>query len=504
MEIVAYAKNVGAVLATVSTLAYVSGYLALRARAFTLGTDPAFTLVDEGYVFAGFRFVFVSLIILLLLSPIILAVCSGALWLYEHIPESFLNIGQWLLLVLLALVTLFFTVKVFSVNGVLLQQKFSGPNSPLQEAVMGGTLAIVLIFAVMLLTALSILWLKMRLSTANDAFTWVLGIVVAIQIFLLPIFHGALYADRKVRVLGATPAVVQGLMGPLGIVDRTSEHVALLGMDENNQRRLVTIKLDELNGIPVKKIVSLKEFVVTELASGEGKKELTMSEKAHSENTPAPTKTEDDKGFFEVLINNLQVTFEAIGSLGESVVDYGQIWSVVLDASGKPSKPSQIGTVTNLAWPVLGLKGKTIYAIQQDRIVQLSDDGQMVKVLDNQKQWIKLFGVTEIGAVLGMLYEDGESRLAILRTDGVIMLSPTPQSEEEQKHKLALMQESRSYSGNRSLYVERSKRGGRGFDVFYNTGDQVINLSDCGDDSCGQASLSRDFRRVLYVRKPRY
>jgi hypothetical protein len=275
-------------------------------------------------------------------------------------------------------------------------------------------------------------------------------------------------------------------------------------VDENNQRRLVTIKLDELNGIPVKNIVSLKEFVVTELASGEGKKELTMSEKPHTENTPAPTKTEDDKGFFEVLINNLQVTFEAIGSLGESVVDYGQIWSVELDASGKPSKPSQISTATNLAWPVLGLKGKTIYAIQQDRIVQLSDDGQLVKVLDNQKQWIKLFGVTEIGAVLGMLYEDGESRLAILQADGVIMLIPTPQSEEEQKHKLALMQESRSYSGNRSLYVERSMRGGRGFDVFYNTGDQVINLSDCGDDSCGQASLSRDFRRVLYVRKPRY
>lgn len=504
MEIVIYAKNAGIVLATASTLAYVSGYLALRARAFALGTDPVFTLVDEGYVFAGVRFVFISLIVLLLLSPIILAVRSGAPWLYERIPNSFLSTGQWLLLVLLAMGTLFILVKILSVSGVLLQQQNSGPNSSLEAAVMGGPLAIVLMFAVVLLATLSVLWLKMRVSAANDPFAWVLGIVVAIQIFLLPISYGALYADRKVRVLGAKPAVVQGLKEPLGIVDRTSEHVTLLGLDENDRRGLVTIKLDDINGVPVKKITSLKEFVEIELASGQRKGGSTLSEKPRTETTTSSTEADVNKGFFELLVDYLQVTFEAIGSLGDSVVDYGQIWSVELDASGKPSKPRQIGTTSNLAWPVLGPKGQTIYAIQQDRIVQLSDDGKMVEVVNDQKQWTKLFGVTENGAVLGMVYEDGESKLAMLHANGAITLSPTPQSDEEQKRKSVLMQEGRSYSGNRSLYVERSKRGGRGYDVFFNTGGQVINLSDCGDDRCGQPSISPDFRRVLYVLTSRY
>ncbi len=504
MDIVTYAKNIGVFLATTSTLAYISGYLALRARAFALGTDPAFTLVDEGYVVAGVRFVFVTLIILLLLSPVTLAIRSAASWLYAQLPNSLLNTSQWLLLGFLALGTLFLTVKILSVNGVLLQQRNSGPSSFVQEAVMGSAGGVVLIFTVTLLAMLSILWLKMHLSTTNTLFAWVLGIVVAIQILLLPMFHGALYADRMVRVLGTSPKAVQNLKQPFGIVDRTSAHVTLLGLDAKNQRNLVTIKLDDLNGVPIKKIVSLKDFVTKELVNIEVTGELAMSEKTSSESTQSSTEAENNKGFFKLLINSLQVTFEAIGSLGESVVDYGQIWAVELDDTGKPSEPRRIGKASNLSWPILDPKDQTIYALQQDQIVQLSDDGQIFKVIDNQKQWTKLLGVTEQGVILGMVYDNDESRQALLNADGSITVSSSPQSDEEQKRKLALMQESRSYSGNRSLYVERSTRGGRGFDVFFNIEGLAINLSNCGDDRCGQPSLSPDNKRVLYVRKSRY
>lgn len=504
MDIISYLKNVGGVLATVSTIAYISGYLALRARALTLGTDPALTLVYEGYVFAGFRLVFISLIILLLLSPIILAVRSGALWMYERVPSALLSTAQWSLLILLALCTLYITFKILSVNSVLLQQKNNGSNSLIEEAVMGGQIAIVLMFAVLFLTALSVLWLKMHLSAVNNSFTWVLGIVVAIQLFLLPIFYGSLYADRKVRVLAATPEAVKGLKEPLGIVDRTSDHVTLLGLDKNDERRLVTIKLDDLNGIPVKNIVSLKKFVKNDLAHAGGKGGATMPEKTGQENIKSNNKVDVDKGFFKQLIGYLHVTFENIGSLGDSVVAYGQIWSVEFDTSGKPAKPRKISAASNLAWPVLDPKGQTIYAIQQDRIVQLGDDGQSITEMDKQKQWIKLFGVTEHGDVLGMIYEDDKSKLATLHADGKITLSPAPQSDEERKRKSILEQENRAYAGNRSLYVERSTRGGRGFDVFFKTGEVVVNLSDCGDDRCGHPSLSPDFRRVLYVRKSRY
>lgn len=491
-------------MATVATLVYISGYLALRARAFTLGTDPAFTLAYEGYVFAGFRFVFISLLILLILSPIILAVRFGALWMNERVPGALLNTGQWLLLALLAICTLYITFKILSVNGVLLQEKSHGSNSLLERAVMGGQTAVILMFAILFFTTLTVLWLKTHLSAVNDPFTWVLGIVVAIQLFLLPIFYGSLYADRKVRVLAATPNAVKGLKEPLGIVDRTSDYVTLLGLDKNDERRLVTIKLDELNGVPVKNIVSLKKFVQNELAYTEGKGWGLIPEKTSQENITSNNTANVDKAFFKQLIDYLHVTFENIGSLGDNVVAYGQIWSVEFDTSGKPAKPNKISEASNLAWPVLAPKGQTIYAIQQDRIVQLSDSGQPITEVDNQKQWIKLFGVTEHGDILGMIYEDGKSILATLQADRKIILSPAPKSEEEQERKSILEQENRAYAGNRSLHVERSTRGGRGFDVFFKTGELVVNLSDCGDDRCGQPSLSPDFRRVFYVRKSRY
>jgi hypothetical protein len=503
MDVLSVLKNVGGVLATVTTLVYVSGYLALRARAFTLGTDPAFTLAYEGYVFAGFRFVFISLIILLILSPSILALRFAALWMKDRVPGFLLHSGQWLLVVLLAICTLFITVKILSVNGVLLQVKSSEASSPLESAVLGGQVGIAFLFAVFLLTALSALWLIMRLPAANDPLTWVLGIVVALQLFLLPMFYGSLYADRQVRVLAAIPPAVKGLKEPLGIVDRTSDHVTLLGLNDKGERRLVAIKLDALDGIPIKEIVTLRKFVQNELVHAAGTKEESVPDKASQKNATSKDISGTAKGFFQQLIESLHVTFQRIGSLGESAVASGQIWSVEFDASGKPVKPIKISAADDLAWPVLGPSGR-IYAIQKGRIVQLGNDGRSITKVDKQKQWIKLFGVTEQGDVLGMIYENNESILASLRSDGKIRKHPTPASEEEEKRKSILEQENRAYAGDRSLYVERSTRGGRGFDVFLKKGEEVINVSDCGDDACGQPSLSPDFRRVLYVRKARY
>jgi len=504
MDVISYLKNVGGVLATVTTLVYISGYLALRARASTLGTDPAFTLAYEGYVFAGFRFVFISMIILLLLSPMILFVRTGALLLKERIPESLLDSGQWLLLVMLSILTVYITVKVLSVNGVLLQEKNHGANSLVLGAVMGDKMGFLLMLSVFFMTTLSVLWLKTRLQTGNDTFTWVLGIVVAIQIFLLPIFYGSLYADRKVRVLAATPDSVKGLKEPLGIVDRTSDHVTLLGMDNNDERRLVTIKLEDLDGIPIKNIISLNKFVNNEIAHAEGKGGAVMPEKTGQADAKTKNKTEGTKSFFKQLIDNLHVTFENIGSLGDNVVAYGQIWSVEFDTSGMPAKPSMVSAASNLASPVIDPKGQIIYAIQQDRIVRLDNSGQSTTDMDKQKKWVRLFGVTGEGDILGMIYDGNESKLATLHADGKIMLSPAPQSDEERRRTSILEQESRAYAGNRSLYVDRSTRGGRGFDVFFKRGEDIFNLSDCGDDRCGQPSFSPDFRRVLYVRKSRY
>jgi hypothetical protein len=504
MEIFSFLKNVGAVLATITTLVYASGYLALRARAFTLGTDPAFTLVYEGYVFAGFRFVIISLIILLILSPIIAVLRWGVLWTQDRVPGAFLSAGQWLLLVLIALYTLYITSKILSVNGVLLRQVNSGSRSWIEEAVMGEQMAVILMFVVVFMATISVLWFRARVPVLNDLFIWMLAIVSTIQLFLVPITYGSLYADRKVRVLASIPDAAKVLKEPLGVVDRASGYVTLLGLDKNCERRLVTIKIDDLNGIPVKDIVSLKTFVQNELVHAEKKGEVLMAEYMASQNVTSKHGTDAGKGFFGQLIDYLHVAFENIGSLGDTVVASGQIWSVELDTSGNPSKPNRVSAAGNLAWPVLDLKGRNVYAIQNSRIVRLSDDGQTLTEVDKRKQWIKLFGVTEDGDIMGMISEKGEAVPAILHTDGTTTLTPPPKSDEERERSSLLEQESRAYAGKRSLYVERSTRGGRGFDVFLKVGDEITNLSDCGDDRCGQPSLSPDFRKVLYVRKSRY
>src|SRR5215470_17390350 len=63
-DLVENAKNVGIVLTSASAASYASGYLALRSRAHALGTDPGFTLLDQAYVFAGFRFTLSTLVAL--------------------------------------------------------------------------------------------------------------------------------------------------------------------------------------------------------------------------------------------------------------------------------------------------------------------------------------------------------------------------------------------------------------------------------------------------------
>lgn len=521
MDFLTNAKNIASGLAVVSTLAYVSGYLALRARAHVLGTDPAFTLVYEGYVFTGFRFLFITLIVLIILAPAIFGIRSASLWLVGRIPAHLFPFVQWLALTLLALATIM-TLKILSVNGLLLNQTGLGASSSaLEQAIMGGqpALRFLLTFVIVLLATLSALWLlKMRHSNSNDTFVWALGFVFSIQLFMLPIYHGALFADRKVRILAAIPDSVKGISAPLGIIDRTSEHITLLGNGVNGNRLLVSIKLDDLNGIPIEKIVNLKEFLGHELAASENSgitgtsgplsshdKQESNESKQPDELTIAVSNVADfDETFFGPLVDYLQVTFEAIGSLSNTSVEAGQLWSVEINASGTPSEPRRIGFFDNLAWPVVGPDGQTIYAIQQGRVVRLGKDGKSTEAISIDSNWVKLLGVTKDYSVLGFVFERNEAKPAVLTSNGDINVDRTPPSDERQLQIDRLLQEDRSYIGNRTLFVETSTRGGRGIDVFLKSEGKTLNLSDCGNDSCGQASLSADFRLALFIRQPYY
>ena len=82
-DIVESVKNAAIVLTSLAGAAYGCGYLVVRARARALGADPGFALVDQAYIFAGFRFVLVLLLSLLISVPVLLILrwlASRALW----------------------------------------------------------------------------------------------------------------------------------------------------------------------------------------------------------------------------------------------------------------------------------------------------------------------------------------------------------------------------------------------------------------------------------------
>jgi len=76
-----------------------------------------------------------------------------------------------------------------------------------------------------------------------------------------------------------------------------------------------------------------------------------------------------------------------------------------------------------------------------------------------------------------------------------------PADEPERRRNGVLLQEGRDYSDGSRLEVRDSERGGRGRDVFLIGVAGVRNLTDCGDDFCGQPSRSQDGLRIFYVRE---
>ena len=541
MDVVAQAKNIGVVLATASALAYASGYLALRARAHALGTDPTFKLVDEIYVFAGFRFLYMALLTLLLAAPLILGILWVARSWMRLLPIEYHQPIQWGFLILLAISTVLATLKVLGVSGVLMRN-LMGPNenTAMEAAVLGNgsSIGLILNLIIVVLTSLTGLWLYSRLTNLNSSFSILLINVAALQVILLPVCHGAFFADRKIRVLAEAPETVLGLESPLGIVDRVADDVTLFGFDSEGNGRLVTVKFEDVKGIPTTGIKFLRDFIANAVAiklneqsdtsikiptiSASQKREtegmITQGENTksgHSSKEASPVdegrKTEVEKtpsekvekGFFARLVEELSISLTAIGSLGGGDVEFGELWTAHIDETGRVSEPHRIGTVDDIAWPVMDSEGKKVFAIQQRKLIRLNLRDNTITTVEMSKSWYKLLGVDANDQVFALVWDKEEMKPAIWMPQGEILLDDSPLNETDEKRIALLLQEARAYAGDRTLFVDRSERGGRGFDVLLKVGDKTINLSNCGDDSCGQASLSADFKHVLFVRKPR-
>jgi hypothetical protein len=158
-----------------------------------------------------------------------------------------------------------------------------------------------------------------------------------------------------------------------------------------------------------------------------------------------------------------------------------------------------LGAAGDLSWPVLAPDGATVFALRGRQLVRFTVSGSGETPIGPEADWRKLIGVDPDGAVLGFVAGVPRARPAMLTATGELLMLPQPETSDERAKVSSLLQENRAYSDGRELRVERSARGGRGFDVLLVAAGVERNLSNCGHDACGQPSLSPDGQLVLYI-----
>jgi hypothetical protein len=198
---------------------------------------------------------------------------------------------------------------------------------------------------------------------------------------------------------------------------------------------------------------------------------------------------------FAAGLNMLGLVFNGIGSLagGPSA---GAVWRVDV----RTGERRRIGHAEDLAWPVSSADGTVVYALRGRQVVSIAVADGLETPVGAPADWRKLIGVLRDGTVLGFIEDDPRPRPALLGPDGKLTELPAPVDDAERQRNGALLQEGRDYADGTRLEVRDSERGGRGRDVFLIGIAGSQNLTDCGDDFCGQPSRSQDALAVFYIR----
>jgi hypothetical protein len=259
-DIAETAKSAGVILTTLSGFAYACGYLVVRARARALGTDPGFVLIDQAYVFAGFRFVLAVLFALLVMAlPLLLLYEFGRLA-AQLAPPVLLTL-ETVAAVAAGVATVWAYSTTFAVTGVLLTPATGWAAEAALERNQRGMW---ITLGTTALAAAVLLWLDAHLGRAGrlDTIGIALLLIGMLLLVLLPVQHGVFYADRAARQLERVPAAVPDLVAPIWLIDRGgAERVVLYARTADGQPRLVTVKAELLEGIAVTGVMSLDAVV---------------------------------------------------------------------------------------------------------------------------------------------------------------------------------------------------------------------------------------------------
>jgi hypothetical protein len=508
-------KDLGGAFAGLGGFAYATGYFVLRARARVLGTDSYLGLLDSAYVFAGFRFLLALLVTILITLPVVVGVRTLASLVMHAAPKGMLDTLQWIALAALALLVVL-QLKVLELNAVLLDDratKLSGAGFLTDAALGRNNGGLWLTLATVALALLATLWYWGRSAdTTPKGLSVPLGIVALLQLLMLPIFHGMFFADRTVRVLDDVPASAKSLLAPVGIVDRGGDYVTLFGANHEGGHRLVIIGKDDLKGCAVQGVVSLSSFLAriapTATQSGQARAESreyeapcdSAAKPPDQERCKKVEEREVDQTFWRTVTDYFKNALANIGALGEGRARAGQIWIAQVAGTTLKGEPHPVGSFTNLSWPVLG-PGGYVYALEDRQVVRLGRNGDKTVLAGSSAPWLKLIGVSAKGAVMGLVEEPPFGKVAILEADGRMTVGTPPGNDEDRARHALLLEEAQAYRDGRKLTISYSQRGGRGLDIFITApGSSSVNLSDCGDDSCGQPSLSPDGAQVMWIR----
>jgi hypothetical protein len=194
-------------------------------------------------------------------------------------------------------------------------------------------------------------------------------------------------------------------------------------------------------------------------------------------------------------LKRLGLLFSDVGSLGSGPAA-GEVWQF----DKRMGQRRRIGATADLSWPAPSPDGSTVYVLRGRQVVRIGvSDGKEAQV-GSPADWSKLLGVLPDGMIIGLVDDDPFPHPALLTQDGKRTDLPPPATNEERKQIGLLMQEARAYADGSTLEVHDSERGGRGRDVFLIEGAHKQNLSDCGDDLCGQPARSMDGAMFFYVR----
>lgn len=260
-NLVENAKSFGILLTSASAACYASGFLAMRSRAHALGTDPDFTLLDGAYVLAGFRFAWITLLALLVVSPVLILIRASAARLARVANQHLWEGIAWLLAIAMTIFTLG-GASTLSVHDVLLPNG-SGDNVLASGVLGNGNIGVIVVLTTTAIAALTVLWLHDRYvrTGAGDTLTVMLALIAALQLVLLPVDYGIFFAQRTARMLGRVPQGLVGVSPPVWLLDRGTERVTLLARRSDGAFSLITVKAETLDGIPVTRTASLAEIV---------------------------------------------------------------------------------------------------------------------------------------------------------------------------------------------------------------------------------------------------